>query len=292
MNLTEQPDEQWIDDIRKYCRKLNIETKDLYSVLSDPKVSPMIRGKAFEFSLSYRLSQILPSDEWTVSKPTMNAQTNTHDVDVKVLHNVTETVISVECKLAKKGSFRVAKRKDRNRIKNDYFLEVKCMRSRTTLSDDRVRAGADTLGVTKEAFKIHSDQYRAVNFDIVATSIANAFYKTEEDTGMYIFQPGADAKKLFEKFNPPNDEEALQLFIYNKIYLARSLDLAVTTESGILCGRKKCDDKSNCQFIPNSPLINFGDVESLPQGTIPKPQKQWIELKDAEILFRKFLPTI
>lgn len=95
MNLAEQIDEQWIDDIRQYCRKLNIETKDLYSVLSDPKVSPMIRGKAFEFSLSYRLSQILPSDEWTVSKPTMNAQLNTHDVDVKVLHNLTETVITM-----------------------------------------------------------------------------------------------------------------------------------------------------------------------------------------------------
>lgn len=291
MSLTEQIDEQWIDDIRQYCRKLNIETKDLYSVLSDPKVSPMIRGKAFEFSLSYRLSQILPSDEWTISKPTMNAQSNTHDVDVKVLHNATETVISVECKLAKKGSFKVAKRKDRNRIKNDYFLEVKCMRSRTTLSEDRVRIGAAVLGVTEDAFKIHSDQYRAVNFDLVATSIANAFYETEEDTGMYIFQPNASAKKLFEKFNSPDDEEALQLFVYNKIYLARSIDLAVTNTSGVICGRRKCDNKSNCEFIPNYPLMNFGDVDSLPQGTIPTPQKEWIELKDAESLFRKFLPT-
>ncbi len=62
-------DDQWIDDIRKYCRKLNIETKDLYSVLSDPKVLAMI----------HRLRQISPSDESTVSKPTMNAQTNTDD---------------------------------------------------------------------------------------------------------------------------------------------------------------------------------------------------------------------
>ncbi len=284
-------DDQWIDDIRKYCRKLNIETKDLYSVLSDPKVSPMIRGKAFEFSLSYRLSQILASDEWTVSKPTMNAQSNAHDVDVKVLHNPTETVISVECKLAKKGSFRVAKRKYRNRDKNDYFLEVKCMRSRTTLSDDRVRTGAAAHGVTKEAFKLHSDQYRAVNFDVVATSIANAFYETEEDTGMYIFQPSENARKLFEEFNPPNDEEELQLFIYNKIYLARSMDLAVTTKSGVECGRRNCTDRSNCGFIPNSPLINFGNIGDLPPGKIPAPNNHWVELKDAESLFRKSLPT-
>jgi len=225
VSLTEQIDEQWIDDIRQYCRKLNIETKDLYSVLSDPKVSPMIRGKAFEFSLSYRLSQILPSDEWTVSKPTMNAQLNTHDVHVKVLHNLTETVISVEYKLAKKGGFAVWSRKYANRAKGDYFIPVKCMRSRTTLSDDRVRLASAALGVSEDVFKIHSDQYRSVNFDVVASSIANAFYETEEDTGMYIFKPSADAKKFLEKFNPPDDEEALQLFVYNKIYLARSVDL-------------------------------------------------------------------
>lgn len=166
------------------------------------------------------------------------------------------------------------------------------MRSRTTLSDNRVRLASDALRVSKEVFKIHSDQYRAVNFDVVASSIANAFYETEEDTGMYIFKPSADAKKFLEKFNPPDDEEELQLFVYNKIYLARSIDLAAIAASGVECSRKGCNNKTNCGFIPNYPLINFGDVDSLPEGEIPKPKGQWIELKDAESLFRKFLPTI
>jgi hypothetical protein len=240
--------------------------------------------------MSYRLSQILPEDVWTVSKPVMNAQLNEHDVDVKVLHNQTETVISVECKLAKKGGFAVSSRRFPNRERGDYFIPVKCMRSRTTLSEDRVRTGALALGVTEAAFRTHSDQYRATHFDVVATSIANAFYETEADTGNYIFQPSEAAREFLRLFNPPADEEELQLFVYNKIYLARSVDLAVTNESGVECGRRECNNQQNCGFIPNYPLINFGDVEQLIPEEIPEPVRGWVELENAERLFEQFLP--
>lgn len=53
----------------------------------------MIRGKAFEFSTYSRLKQILPAEEWTVTKPVMNAQTGTHDIDLRVLHNLTGKII-------------------------------------------------------------------------------------------------------------------------------------------------------------------------------------------------------
>lgn len=103
-------EEQWIGHLREYCRSLNISTGDLYKIVTDLKVSPMIRGKAFEFSTYSRLKQILPAEEWTVTKPVMNAQTGTHDIDLMVKHNLTGKVISVECKLARKGGFRVAKK--------------------------------------------------------------------------------------------------------------------------------------------------------------------------------------
>lgn len=142
----------------------------------------MIRGKAFEFSTYTRLKQLLPSTEWIVTKPVMNAQTGIHDVDVSVLHITTGRKISVECKLAGKGGFQVAGRAQANTVeKGDYQIKVKCMRSRTTKSPAKVATLAQKLGVTSEAFLAHSDQYRASSFDIVATSIGNAFYETVED---------------------------------------------------------------------------------------------------------------
>ncbi len=207
----------WTDDIQNYCNKLNIEADDLFSVLSDSKVSPMIRGKAFEFSMAYRLKDILDPKKWEVSKPNMNAQAGLHDVDVMIKHIASETVISVECKLAKKGGFSKAKSKQKNYVKNDFIIPVKCMRSRTTLSKDRVRAGAIAYGVSEDAFSIHSDQYRPSNFNVVATSIANGFYETDEETGEYIFKPTALAMDFLSKFNPPTGAEALQLFVYNQI---------------------------------------------------------------------------
>ncbi len=104
-------EEKWINNIREYCRSLNISTSDLYKIVTDLKVAPMIRGKAFEFSTYSRFKQILSSEDWSVTKPVMNAQTGTHDIDIMVKHKPTNKIISVECKLAGKGRFRVAQKK-------------------------------------------------------------------------------------------------------------------------------------------------------------------------------------
>jgi hypothetical protein len=279
----------WIEDIQNYCNKLNIEASDLYSVLSDSKVSPMIRGKAFEFSMAYRLEDILPKDKWEVSKPNMNAQAGLHDVDVMVRHIESGKVISVECKLAKKGGFGQARINGKNYSKKDFLIGVKCMRSRTTLSVDRVKSGAAAYGVTAESFAIHSDQYRPSNFDVVATSIANGFYETDEETGEYIFQPTQTALDFLSKFNPPAGAEALQLFVYNQIYLARSSDLIVSSATGIKCTRRSCEHKEDCGYIPNYPIINFGDVDTLQAGQIPSPKSGWYSLQMADQLFSSFI---
>lgn len=141
--LQEQQEEKWINDIRKYCHSLNISINDLYKIVTDLKVSPMIRGKAFEFSTYARLKQILPGEKWIATKPMMNAQTGTHDIDIKLEHKGTGKIISIECKLAKKGDFKVLKQnKSGLGQKGDYLIPVKCMRSRTTKSNDKALAAA------------------------------------------------------------------------------------------------------------------------------------------------------
>jgi hypothetical protein len=282
---TASPHEQWIADLREYCRSLNISTDDLYRIVTDLKVAPMIRGKAFEFSTYARLKRILPGDVWLVTKPIMNAQSSLHDMDVLVTHIPTETHITVECKLAGKGKFRVAKRAQGGNIqKGDYTIAVKCMRSRTTKSPDKVASMAKQLKVTPEAFLAHSDQYRASHFNIVATSIGNAFYETieDEDGNMaYKFQPTEAGLEFIKSLNPPSETEGgLQEFVYNKVYLIRSDQLAVSKASGVICGKKSCkklETVRTCGFIPNYPLINFGKVDEQPDELVPQPTNGWIE---------------
>ncbi len=302
--------EQWISDMREYCRSLNISTNDLYRIVTDLKIAPMIRGKAFEFSMYSRLRQILSVEEWTVTKPVMNAQTGVPDIDVMVKHNLTNKIISIECKLASKGGFGVAKKAQEGVAKKgDYFVKVKCMRSRTTKTDERVESAAKKFGVSKEAFRVHSDQYRASNFNVVATSIGNAFYETGEDEDgnqMYKFQPTEEGKQFIKRLKPPLDTEvalqefvddsdtetALQEFVYNKVYLASSLDIAVSKESSIVCGKRACLDKYNCGFIPNYPVINFGNIEELLPGVIPSPKNRWVEIEKAQLFLKELLARI
>lgn len=167
------------------------------------------------------------------------------------------------------------------------------MRSRTTKSNDKALAAAKKLNVTFDAFITHSDQYRKSSFHVVATSIGNAFYKTGEDEEgniSYIFKPTQEEMEFIKKLNPPHlNEEFIQEFVYNKVYLASSSDLVVSHETGIICGRKKCLDKSNCGFIPNYPIINFGNVKDLDLTEVPYPKNKWIEIEKSEDFFDELL---
>ena len=224
----------------------------------------------------------------------MNAQTGTHDIDLMVLHNLTGKIISVECKLAGKGKFRVAKKSQAGiALKDDYLIGVKCMRSRTTKTPAKVESAARLLSVSPEAFLTHSDQYRASSFDVVATSIGNAFYETLEDEDgnlIYKFQPTEAGKKFIKRLNPPLDNEiALQEFVYNKVYFANSLDIAVSSKSGVVCTKGGCLNKSDCGFIPNYPVINFGNINDLSSNLIPTPKNYWIEIEKVKQFFQEIL---
>jgi len=81
------PDD-WQQKIREYCYKYNIPLLYLAETMYEPKVIPMIRGKAFEFSAMLALQEVLPSNEWIVDKPMMNAQVGFHDIDVHRLKEI------------------------------------------------------------------------------------------------------------------------------------------------------------------------------------------------------------
>lgn len=277
-------EDAWIEELRDYCRELNIETSDLYKILTDLKVAPMIRGKAFEFSVSLRLSQLLSPAKWTVSKPMMNAQSDSHDVDVKVQHQRTGKVIRVECKLASKGGFKVLG-------DDEYLIPVKCMRSRTTKTPAKVERAARQLGVSSESFLAHSDQYRVNSFDVVATSLGNAFYQTDQATKTYRFQPSAAGIEFLNRLKPPPDMD-LQSYVYKKVYLAKSSDLAVSRHSGVICGKRACLRKDACGFIPNYPSIKFGRSEENNLDNPLAPLNRWIEIEEVEHLFQELIGNL
>ncbi|MCI0329564.1 MAG: hypothetical protein L0196_01220 [candidate division Zixibacteria bacterium] len=79
----------WQQRVEEYCKKYNIPLHYLADTLYEPKVIPMIRGKAFEFSVMMALREILPADKWDIKKISMNAQSGLHDVDVLADHKPT-----------------------------------------------------------------------------------------------------------------------------------------------------------------------------------------------------------
>ena len=174
-------DQEWIAAVREYCIKYNIPHQYLAQIINDPKVVPMIRGKAFEFSAMLYLESVLPSADWIVDKPVMNAQFGFHDMDVRVVHKATGTTIGVECKLAAKGSFQVLKN-------GDVQIKVKCMRSRT-LGESKAKELAVKIGLPASIVQIHNDQYIPTDFQVVLTNIANAFYTTDNETDLFEWTP-------------------------------------------------------------------------------------------------------
>ena len=256
----------WLNSLQSFCEEHNIPIEDLHLICDDPKVIPMIRGKAFEFSLARLLEKELPQ-EYNISTPYMNAQLGLHDIDVKVTHPTTGREWSIECKLAKKGSFM-----KKNGIP---MIRVKCMRSRT-LGPGKIAELAPQWGFPEEVLKIHNDQYRGVEFDIVATSLANAFYITDEE-GKFVFDPEKINKGAGEDFIKSN--KLNQKICFNTIFFARAEDIKALERNSVKCTRGKCNDP-NCGFIPNYPIIEFNPNG----GLVPNPP--WVNMSELIQLLR------
>lgn len=199
----------WQEKIQVYCEEYNIPINYLSEILESTKVIPMIRGKAFEFSVLDKLSTILDKNIWEISTTTINAQSNIHDIDVLVTHKQKKIKISVECKLAKKGGCKVTK--DRTQI------SIKCMRSRT-LGAKVIQQRSPKLGISEDILTVHNDQYLPSDFNFVITSIGNAFYETKESK--FTFSPKHEQELFLKNF--PNQNLKKRPF-YNFISLALTI---------------------------------------------------------------------
>lgn len=266
-------DKDWQQKVKEYCEKYNIPIFYLAETLYEPKVVPMIRGKAFEFSVMMALQDILPKDEWEVNKPIMNPQIGFHDIDVRVFYKPTKKVVRVECKLSKKGGYRIFS-------DGHSEIRVKCMRSRT-LGSAKVKELAPKLGVSESVLTIHNDQYLPADFDIVISSIGNAFYKTDNKTGLFEWRPTKTKEEFLQKLNPYSQEN-LKDFAFRKMYVAKTEDLVIGHASGVVCTRKKCDNKTSCGFIPNYPIIYFNSKTN-------KPTNGWVPIEESLSLFNCFV---
>jgi hypothetical protein len=263
----------WQQRLEQYCEKYNIPISYLVETLYEPKVVPMIRGKGFEFSVMMTLQEILPKNEWKLSKAAMSEEISFHDTDIRVFHKRTGKTVRVECKLAKKEGFRLF-------ADGHSEIRVKCMRSRT-LGSAKVKELAPKLGINEQVLLIHNDQYLSADFDVVVTSIGNAFYRTDRKTGLFEWRPKKTEEEFLLKLKPSNGE-SLKDFAFRRMYIARTVDLAAKSNTGVVCTRGKCTNKTNCGFIPNYPVIRFD------AGTA-KSTNGWVPVEESPDLFKRFI---
>ncbi len=264
------------ENLYAYCQKYDIPIEYLPEILLEPKVIPMIRGKAFEFTVLKALRQILPTDVWLVDKPMVNAQFGLHDTDVRIVHKPTGKIISAECKLVGKGTFKLNK-------DASVQARVKCMRSRT-LGESKIKELAPKLGVSEDLLKVHNDQYVPADFQVVITNLANAFYETDEKTDLFEWQPDAKGTTFLKFLSGLEAEEGLQHFAYNQMYLADSAHLAILPTNNLTCTREKCTSPQSCGFIPNYPLLIFEK-----DAIVPK--KPWYSVENSATVLENILKT-
>ena len=266
----------WINELVEFCELYNISLEFLAETLRDPKVIPMIRGKAFEFHVTQSLKRILSSTDWIIHKPFLNPQLGLHDSDVKVIHVLTGKVLTVECKLSDKGSYKYSQKDGLNGFR------VKCMRSRT-LGEAKVKQLAPVYGVSEDVLKIHNDQYLPTDFSVIITSIGNAFYETEKSSGIFVWSPTKKGEEFLLRLQSLYfNSDSLKDFAFSRMYVSRAYDIAIRNNNGVTCTRRKCNDKTNCGFIPNYPIV------VIPDGT-KYPASRWIPIEESSSLFESLI---
>jgi len=263
----------WTQKIIEYCQEYSIPIEYLSDTLYEPKVVPMIRGKAFEYSVIKRLQAVLPPNEWIVSKATAGEEAFYHDTDVRVFHKRTGRTVRLECKLSKKEGYHLYS-------DGHSEIKVKCMRSRT-LGDTKVKELAPKLGIDEKALAAHRDQYVAADFDIVVTSIGNAFYRTDSKTHLYVWKPKKTEQEFLIKLGAP-DLDSQKDFAFNTVLIAKTKDLIANASTGVICTRKQCSNKTGCGFIPNYPIIRF-------EPMLTQPSNPWVAIEQAQAVLKSLV---
>ena len=156
------------------------------------------------------------------------------------------------------------------------------MRSRT-LGPELVRRLAPLRGMSEESLSVHNDQYLLGDFDLVITSLANAFYSTNEDV-IFVWDPSALGQKFLEqKYGFGLTEKQYQDAAFNDMYVARASDLIISETNEVLCTRKKCSNNQNCGFIPNYPLLKFN------HDNLTNSSNRWVHISNIENLLLNFI---
>lgn len=259
--------------LKDYCEKYDIPLGNIVDVISDLKVIPMIRGKAFEFTAAQLLTNEL-TEEWTVKTPNINPQEGAHEADLIASRLNQAGRIRVECKLAKNDSFRL--------IGGHAQLRVKCMRSRTVGHDIVADRKASHYKISSAMIKAHADNYREDDFDFLLTSVGNSFWKTVGNT--YTF---SGTKKDFTKMRELFPERFtnygnFQKDAFSMLLYAKSAELKVSRGNGIKCSRKACTNREDCGFIPHYPAVILDEVVG---GNSP-----WKPMRGIGTDFSAFLP--
>lgn len=214
------PTGDWKKDILNYCSLYNIPIEHFIEVISDQKVIPMLRGKAFEFSVLDALQHILPSSIWEVKKENLNAQPNSPDEDVKVIHKSTGIAIHIEVKSAVRGSFSMGT--PRTTIKTPHF-RVKCHRSRSNFNN------------------VLNDRYLVSDFDIIVSNPSNSLILSGEDFEM--ISDNSSISFLGKHYGVSSPEKIFECACSNIIF---------TRPQYIKESHKGHD------VIPRTPLVRYG----------------------------------
>lgn len=267
-----EKEEKWISKLKKFCERYDFDPRHMTESINDPKVIPMIRGKAFEFSARDALIKSLCANRYKITNPKMNAQTGSHDIDVLIEDKIENLSFSIECKLSAKGAFR-------NLADGSAYTKVKCMRSRTL----GVNEVARRTGKNEEKAKmlnIHNDQYQIEDFDMVITSLGNSLYQTDKVDSTFMYQPTEEQTKYLLASGVKNQKDC-----FNKFFVALAKDLVVDSSNnmGNQCTRKECKKlgtNTNCKFIPNYPIMKFG-------GTLDSVKAPWYPLSEINQLIEK-----
>lgn len=142
------------NSITEYCNTYNIPRENLFEILEDQKVLPMIRGKATEYIGAVVLRKSLDPREWLVDKLNLNPQSTKSDVDVRITFKRTGAQLTAETKNAVRASFTLGT----PTLKQPHF-KVKCHRSRSHLT------------------KKTNDRYILGDFDILLCNVSNAIFR-------------------------------------------------------------------------------------------------------------------
>jgi hypothetical protein len=138
-------DSKVIENLRKYCYEHGLDFSTLPDILNEPKVVPMVRGIGYEHVVTAYLTKLFDNDSRFKARKTIaNPQLTVHGNDTEIVDILKNRTISIECKLAKNGSF-----KSRTNDVNYPHCRIKIMRSRTLGEEMIKKSGCARRGYNK-----------------------------------------------------------------------------------------------------------------------------------------------